>query len=139
MFWQSLKASTPFVHRSGRNVLKIDGSNGPEELEFLSENDTGPSALFSGEVSSSSQGNEAVVDMKAAAIGVDNGMEVDLTGSAHATSSSAASSSTVGTLSNEAKLEQLQALGFSKSESEQALSQADGEVDLAATLLFSSR
>ena len=66
-------------------------------------------------------------------------MEVDLTDTVHDTSSHATTSSASGVLSNEAKLEQLQALGFSKKESEQALSQADGEVDLAATLLFSSR
>ena len=77
--------------------------------------------------------------MKPAAVGIGNGMEVDLTDTVHDTSSHATTSSASGVLSNEAKLEQLQALGFSKKESEQALSQADGEVDLAATLLFSSR
>jgi Holliday junction resolvasome RuvABC DNA-binding subunit len=37
------------------------------------------------------------------------------------------------------KLAQLRALGFSQQEAQLALQQADGDVDLAATLLLSSR
>lgn len=57
-------------------------------------------------------------------------------GSTTASSSSMPSSPV---LSNEQKLEQLQSLGFTRLESEQALVQAEGEVALAANLLFSSR
>lgn len=124
------------LHRSGRNVLKIDGSNGPEELEFLSENDTGPTALFSDKSISTSQGQD---DLKPAAMGIEKRTAIDLSVSADVSSSSAMAVSSDSALSHDAKLAQLQALGFSKSESEQALSQADGEVNLAATLLFSSR
>jgi Holliday junction resolvasome RuvABC DNA-binding subunit len=39
----------------------------------------------------------------------------------------------------EVKLEQLQSLGFNRAEAEAALMQADGEVNLAASILFSSK
>jgi hypothetical protein len=64
-------------------------------------------------------------------------------GASSSSSNSASSGTTSGSLepvlSVETKLEQLQALGFTKNESELALTQAEGDMNLAATLLFSSR
>ena len=135
----------------GRNVLRIDGSSGPEELEFLSENDTGPTALFSDNSSASasasesqdlanaisSSENEMKAEMKSTAVGVTDPMQVEVeVGNSIATANAANSE---GVVSLDDKLSQLQALGFTLAESQLALTQADGEVNLAATLLFSSR
>ena len=119
--------------RRGRNVLKIDGSSGPEELEFLSENDTGPTGLFSDSSSSSAEKSPA-----------DTGINEKQAGSAPTSTDDrrvsgggpgyAAASPDSGD-----KVAQLQSLGFSKEVVEQALIQADGDVDLAANLLLSSR
>ena len=56
-----------------------------------------------------------------------------------ATMASANASNSEVAVSLDDKLSQLQALGFTLAESQLALTQADGEVNLAATLLFSSR
>lgn len=117
-------------------MLRIDGSNGPEELEFLSENDTGPTALFSDPPSNSSVLD---VDMKQAgcSLGDAPATIVDKNDGSNTGATSLASSSQVCTV--DVKLEQLQALGFNRAEAEAALTQADGEVNLAASILFSSK
>jgi hypothetical protein len=100
----------------------------------LSENDTGPNGLFKGNdvPKQETEPSDGKVDnIESSSTCMDIGE-----GSMSASSSSASSSEP---MSDEQKLNQLQALGFTKSESEQALLQAEGEVNLAATLLFSSR
>lgn len=116
-------------------MLRIDGSNGPEELEFLSENDTGPTALFS---DSSSASSSARTEGKQAG-GVPGSTPTataDASKGSSANSTSSSSSSEVDQL--EVKLGQLQSLGFSRAQAEAALMQADGEVNLAASILLSS-
>ena len=126
------------MHYSGRNVLRIDGSNGPEELEFLSENDTGPTALFS-DSSSSSSSSSAGTEVKQAG-GVPGSTPTATVDESKVSSAGSASSSSASeVVPNEVKLEQLQALGFNRAEAEAALMQADGEVNLAASILFSSK
>jgi hypothetical protein len=51
----------------------------------------------------------------------------------------ASSSSSSEVVPLEVKLEQLQSLGFNRAEAEAALMQADGEVNFAASILFSSK
>lgn len=111
----------------------IEGSSGPEELPFLSELDTGP--LFSDNPSSGSS-ESATSAASASASDLDRKQA----GGGAASSASAAAENTISnTLSKNEKIQQLQALGFTRNEVELALSQADGEVNLAATLLLSSR
>jgi hypothetical protein len=101
----------------------------------LSENDTGPTSLFQGKkvpTPETAPSDGKVNNVEASGTSMDTGE-----GTVSASSSSASASEPM--LSDEQKVNQLQALGFSKSESEQALVQAEGEVNLAATLLFSSR
>jgi hypothetical protein len=101
----------------------------------LSENDTGPNGLFKGNAvpkPETAPSDNKVDNIEPSSTRMDLGA-----GSVSASSSSASSSEPM--LSDEQKVNQLQALGFTKSESEQALLQAEGEVNLAATLLFSSR
>ena len=109
----------------------IEGSSGPEELPFLSELDTGP--LFSDNPSSGS--SESATSAASA-----SDLDRKQAGGGAASSASAAAENTISnTLSKNEKIQQLQALGFTRNEVELALSQADGEVNLAATLLLSSR
>ena len=78
-------------------------------------------------------------EMKSAAVGVTDPMQVEVeVGNSMVTATANAASSEVA-VSLDDKLSQLQALGFTLAESQLALTQADGEVNLAATLLFSSR
>ena len=109
----------------------IEGSSGPEELPFLSELDTGP--LFSDNPPSSSSESATSasdLDKKQAGGGAASSASANIVSSDHTFTSP---------LSQDAKIQQLQALGFTRNEVESALSQADGEVNLAATLLLSSR
>ena len=106
----------------------IEGSSGPEELPFLSELDTGP--LFSDNPPSGSSES---------ATSAASDLDRKQAGGGAASSASAAETATSNPLSENEKIQQLQALGFTRNEVELALSQADGEVNLAATLLLSSR
>lgn len=103
----------------------------------MSENDTGPTTIFQGKKVPKPE--SAPSDGKLNDVEASSSSMVKGEGTVSASSSSASASSLESTLSDEQKVNQLQALGFSKSESEQALVQAEGEVNLAATLLFSSR
>lgn len=121
-----------FIHR-GRNVLKIDGSSGPEELEFLSENDTGPTALFSDSSSSSAEkspGGSGVNEKQPGngPVSIED-RRVSGGGPVYATAPSDSGD----------KIAQLQSLGFTREVVEQALIQAGGDVALAADLLLSGR
>ena len=109
----------------------IEGSSGPEELPFLSELDTGP--IFSDYPppgSSESATSASILERKQAGGGAASSASENVIASDHTFTSP---------LSQDAKIQQLQALGFTRNEVELALSQADGEVNLAATLLLSSR
>lgn len=108
----------------------IEGSSGPEELPFLSELDTGP--LFSDNPQSGS--SESATSAASA-----SDLDRKQAGGGAASSAAAAENTISNTLSQNEKIQQLQALGFTRNEVELALSQADGEVNLAATLLLSSR
>ena len=109
----------------------IEGSSGPEELPLLSELDTGP--LFSENPPSGS--SESATSAASA-----SDLDRKQAGGGAASSASAAAENTISNpLSQNEKIQQLQALGFTRNEVELALSQADGEVNLAATLLLSSR
>ena len=127
-----------------RNVLRIDGHNGHEELPFLDESEIGD-AFGSG------------MDRKESAAGDDDhtgaskmelsdtspGQEVSSTSAPPAATSAlnptAGTPNTPAGPSSAEKLAQLQAMGFSAIEAQMALQQADGDVDLATTLLLSSR
>ena len=76
-------------------------------------------------------------NMKSAAVGVTDPMQVEVEVGNSIVATNAANSEVAVSLDD--KLSQLQALGFTLAESQLALTQADGEVNLAATLLFSSR
>ena len=115
----------------GRNVLKI----GSEEVPFLSEYDTGKTALFS----ANERRAEAEAISKAGGGGNGSGSGGSSSSASSVPTESFTSTSTGDSLSKEEKLSQLEALGFPRGEAELALTQADGDVNLAATLLFSSR
>lgn len=107
----------------------IEGSSGPEELPFLSELDTGPLFGDNPASNSSESATSASTDLDRKQAG----------GGAASSASDNVIAPISNPLSQDEKIQQLQALGFSRDEVELALSQADGEVNLAATLLLSSR
>ena len=140
-----------------RNVLRAEGSNGPEEVAFLSEHETAGMDVFNGKEaaggdetgSSSSSGSGSGSNGGSSSSGGDSSSSSSGGGGAGAPPAAAASSpaaasadqgrSEVPVLTNAEKVEQLLALGFAKQESEMALIQAEGDVNLAASLLFASR
>lgn len=114
-------------------MLKIDGSSGPEELEFLSENDTGPTALFSdsSNFSAEKMSGDSGTNEKQSGNGPASMEDRRVTGGGPVYASASSDSGD--------KIAQLQSLGFTREVVEQALIQADGDVALAADLLLSSR
>jgi len=141
-----------------RNVLRAEGSNGPEEVAFLSEHETAGMDVFNGKEaaggdetgsSSSSSGSGSGSNGGSSSSGGDSSSSSSGGGGAGAPPAAAANSpaaasadqgrSEVPVLTNAEKVEQLLALGFAKQESEMALIQAEGDVNLAASLLFASR
>jgi hypothetical protein len=106
----------------------------------LSENDTGPTALFSDSSSAStSASSSAGTEVKQAGGGPGSAPPDILDDSKVSGAGSASSSTSSEVVPFEVKLEQLQSLGFNRGEAETALMQADGEVNLAASILFSSK
>jgi DNA damage-inducible protein 1 len=151
----------------GRNVLRMDGSNGPEEQPFLGEHEVGrdafggsnskvdrKSASASDSGASAATGhsdhpsnNNASASSASAASPIPSVGSQSTAAATNAASAGAGANSGVSASANTAqgpldwehRLDQLQALGFSRIEADRALQSAEGNVDLAASLLFASR
>jgi hypothetical protein len=123
-----------------RNVLRIEGHNGHEELPFLDESEIGDAFGSGMEKKKSAAGDDdqagtSTMDTTPPPeVSTTTSPPPPATSAVHSQSSPAAASA-----STAEKLAQLQAMGFSPIEAQMALQQADGDVDLATTLLLSSR
>ena len=146
-----------------RNCLRIDGSNGPEEVPFLSEHElegvdsnfNNPQAdmKVSGEASatssssvpsaggSSSNSSSALNSSNPTATSSSSSamMDVETTSNSHSNGGNTNSAAAASPSDRTEKIEQLIALGFPRTDAEMALNQADGDVNLAATILFAQQ
>lgn len=134
-----------------RNCLRLEGSNGPEDVPFLSEHELeGVDSEFnnpseddskpSGETSSSSSvptgGSSSAMNNNTTTTSSSSSamMDVETT-----SSSNSNSGGTVPPSDRTEKIEQLVGLGFSRANAEMALNQAEWDVNLAATFLFAQQ
>ena len=141
-----------------RNCLRIDGSNGPEEVPFLSEHElTGVDTNFndpqaddmkiSGETTSATTSNDSssssAMNNTAGASSSSSSatMDVETTSNSNSNSGNTTNAGAAAAPPSDRteKIEQLIALGFARSDAEMALNQADGDVNLAATFLFAQQ
>ena len=139
-----------------RNCLRLEGSNGPEEVPFLSEHElegvdsnfnnptdenskpsgdttaTSSSSVPGGGSSSSATNNNTTATSSSSS----TMMDVETTSSSNSNSGNTVA---VPPSDRTEKIEQLMGLGFPRADAEMALNQADGDVNLAATFLFAQQ
>jgi len=114
------------------NVLRLEGANGHEEVRFLSEHET-PAGAF---------GNAPVPPEVAAgspAPAASAGGLSQQPSAATSSCSAPSASSSSGDLSHTTATQQLVAMGFPQADAHQAIQSANGDIELAASLLSAAR